>query len=179
MTTPPVEIRDARPDESPALAHLMVDTWLRAHRGQMPDHLWQKRVTEWTYEVSGAGWTRELTAIDEGTAPGEAILVANDNGLVGLAATRLDPAPATVEVGSLYVAFDRQQQGIGRALIEAIASRYVALGATQMHIGVLKTNEPARRFYERIGGTLVTERSFDEEGTPLPEIVYGWQLPLH
>ncbi|MBT5774750.1 MAG: GNAT family N-acetyltransferase [Dehalococcoidia bacterium] len=133
-------------------------------------------MTDWTYDVSAAGWTRSLAAIEAGTAPDQTILVAEQGGLIGLAAARM-PAQSIVDVGALYIAFDHQKQGLGRALVETIKSRYAARGATAMHIGVLKANEPARRFHERIGGKSLLEREFDEAGVPLPEIVYGWPLP--
>jgi hypothetical protein len=43
-----------------------------------------------------------------------------------------------------------------------------------MRIGCLAANAPARRFYEAIGGRLVGERLFDEQGVMLPEVVYEW-----
>ena len=33
---------------------------------------------------------------------------------------------------------------------------------------------PARGFYEAMGGHEIGERTFDEEGYPLPETVYAW-----
>jgi hypothetical protein len=43
-----------------------------------------------------------------------------------------------------------------------------------LQIACLAANAPARRFYEAIGGRLVGERLFDEEGVMLPEVVYEW-----
>lgn len=39
---------------------------------------------------------------------------------------------------------------------------------TALQIGCLAANVPARHFYEAIGGRLVGERLFDEEGVMLP-----------
>jgi hypothetical protein len=44
-----------------------------------------------------------------------------------------------------------------------------------LHVGVLTTNESARRFYEAMGGVAVAQRTFDEKGFPLPETVYTWR----
>ena len=45
------------------MGRVMVDSFLSAHRGQMPDAAWQQRVDEWTPEVSARGWARcELAA---------------------------------------------------------------------------------------------------------------------
>jgi len=41
-------------------------------------------------------------------------------------------------------------------------------------IGCLAANAPARRFYEALGGRVIAEREFDQDGVMLPEVVYGW-----
>ena len=43
-----MEVRAAVPADAPALGRVMVATWLTAHRGQLPDEAWQKRVYEWS-----------------------------------------------------------------------------------------------------------------------------------
>jgi len=58
--------------------------------------------------------------------------------------------------------------------VEAVAAHLAQLGMTALHIGCLAANAPARRFYESLGGGVVIERLFDEEGIMLPEVVYGW-----
>jgi hypothetical protein len=35
-------------EDAPAMGRVMVDSFLPAHRGQMPDAAWQQRVDEWT-----------------------------------------------------------------------------------------------------------------------------------
>ena len=45
-----------------------------------------------------------------------------------------------------------------------------------MEIGVLAANRPARHFYEAMGGSVIAEREFDEEGEMLSLVVYGWDL---
>jgi hypothetical protein len=41
-------------------------------------------------------------------------------------------------------------------------------------IAVLKSNVPAQRFYEAIGGRPVRVGKIEDSGYILPEIVYGW-----
>jgi hypothetical protein len=43
-----------------------------------------------------------------------------------------------------------------------------------LNIAVLTANQPARRFYESMGGIDVGERMFDEDGHLLAERVYSW-----
>ena len=47
-------------------------------------------------------------------------------------------------------------------------------GATSLQIGVLTANQDGSRFYQALGGQLVGERLFDEDGDLLPELIYAW-----
>ena len=50
-----MRIRRAVPADATTLGAVMVESWLSAHRGQVSDIAWQRRVDEWTPEVSAAG----------------------------------------------------------------------------------------------------------------------------
>ena len=69
-----------------------------------------------------------------------------------------------------------QRMHIGKQLLESVEARYSALGTKAVEIGVLAANLPARSFYEAMGGQLMGERNFDEQGENLPEVVYGWNI---
>lgn len=45
---------------------------------------------------------------------------------------------------------------------------------TALQIGCLAANTSGRGFYAAIGGRLVGERLFDEDGVMLSEVVYEW-----
>ena len=55
------------------------------------------------------------------------------------------------ELQSLAVLEDRRGDGIGTALLHQVYREVRAAGMTEMVIGVLATNAPAMRFYEREG----------------------------
>ena len=172
-------IRVAREADAAAMARVMVDTYLAAHRDQMPAEAWAKRTQEWTYADSEQGWARTLRAIAADAGPQDCIYVAEADGgeLVGLALGGLaetEGFPQTGEVNLLYVRPSHQGRGLGRRLVQAVAAHLAKLGMTALHIGCLAANAPARRFYESLGGRVVIERLFDEEGIMLPEVVYGW-----
>ncbi len=156
----------------------MVDSFLSAHRGQMPDAAFQKRVDEWTPEVSAAAWARALADLADGNGNRDVVLVAEDDGgLLGLVSG--GPAGdavsgATCEIGALYVHTQRRGEGIGGALLRAAAARLAELGYTELHIPVLSANGPARAFYEAMGGHEIAEATDDEEGYQLPLTIYGW-----
>ena len=77
------------------------------------------------------------------------------------------------EVFTLYVAEDWQGRGIGRALIRALFADLVARDKRDAVIWVLSAN-PARFFYEAVGGSAVAERKETFAGTLLDETGYAW-----
>jgi GNAT superfamily N-acetyltransferase len=177
-----VKIRLAQLEDAPAMGRVMVDTYLAAHRGQIPEEAWEKRRQEWTYEVSERGWSRALREIADGTSPYGCLYVAMDDagGIVGLAMG----GPADEEAGgaagplgavyALYVRPEHQGRGLGRELVRAVAAHLARHGMTALEIGCLAANVPARRFYGALGGVVAGEREADEEGFMLPEVVYRW-----
>ena len=84
------------------------------------------------------------------------VLVAEDAGrLVGYALIYpgYDPSTATrgIHLQDLFVAAGRRGEGIGRALMAAIATRCVRERAAWFTWFVLRTNARARRFYKALG----------------------------
>lgn len=85
---------------------VMVDSFLSAHRGQMPDAAWQQRVDEWMPEVSARGWARAITDQAEGNAARDVLLVAEDDSgvlsaLVSGTAADDDPSGSIAEIEAL------------------------------------------------------------------------------
>ncbi len=161
------------------MGRLMVESFLAAHRGQMPGAAFRKRVDEWTPEVSATGWARALAAISAGNPDRDVVLVAEDNGgLLGLVsggtAQEGGVIGTTCEIGSLYVHPQHQGHGIGGALLRAAARHLAELGYSELRIGVLSANRPARVFYEAMGGREIAQGFEDEEGYLLPLTIYGW-----
>ncbi len=174
-----MRLREANLSDVAAMAQVMVDTFLIAHRGQIPEEVWQWRQKEWTYAVSAQGWERALRDIADGTSPRECVYVAaGDAGeILGLAMgipTEKAANGGIGEICALYVHPDHRRQGVGRRLVAAVAARLAQRGFTSLQIGCLKANAPARQFYEALGGQIVAEREVEDAGFRLPEVVYGW-----
>ncbi len=176
-----MRIRPGTPDDAPGLGRVMVESWLSAHRGQVPEAAWRKRHDEWTPDVSARAWARLLA---ESAAGGDgaraALLVAEDDSgdLVALVlGTEVedDESRETVQIDALYVLPDRHGQGIGRLLLQEAARQLLSWGYARLEISVLSNNLAARGFYEAMGGVEIDRRTVDEEGHLLPATVYGWQ----
>ena len=174
-----ITIRPANLSDASLMARVIVDTWLEAHRGQIPDAQWQMRKRNWTYEVSERGWRELLTDINVGTNTTMSVFVAADNHerVVGLAVVQsasLKLLTNAAEISALYIASEWQGAGVGRRLVREVAAHQIKLGFESLIISVLKTNHAARRFYEALGGNIVGSHETEDEGFKEPQIVYGW-----
>lgn len=177
-----MSVRAARVEDAPAMARVFVDTFHAAHRGQISDWLLWTR----TYETSERGWAETIAELEAEAEPGECVLVAQGDAGEIIGVVMCGPAKPweddraaregrpTGEVYALHVGRGYQRRGVGRELVRGMARFLAGRGCRRLLIGVLAVNHPARRFYEAIGGRLVGQRLFDDEGVLLDEVVYAW-----
>ena len=99
-----------------------------------------------------------------------------DSRVVGFAnAGRARPTnlPYDWEVYTLYVLPDHQGVGHGQRLLGALFSALRYAGCRSALVWVLAGN-PARFFYEAMGGILIATRYEPFHGVVLDECAYGW-----
>ena len=75
------------------------------------------------------------------------------NGITcGIAGTHLDRDDATrAHLISMWTAPEYRRHGVGRLLVDEIIRWAGLRGARALHLMVTAHNDPARRFYERLG----------------------------
>jgi GNAT superfamily N-acetyltransferase len=86
-----------------------------------------------------------------------------DGAGVGLVQGRRRPADDCL-VFSMWVAPGARRSGLGRMLIDGVATWAAEWGARRIVLWVLGTNEDAHRFYERIGFAVVQSGADAESG---------------
>lgn len=175
-----VNLRSAGLDDAAAIARVHVTTWRVAYAGVVPD--------AYLVDMTEVGQMRSWRRLLGRPQAEETILVAevesaaasaNDTGgpqVVGFGScgpSRPYGLPYGGEVFTLYVAEDWQGRGIGRALIRALFADLVVRDKRDAVIWVLSAN-PARFFYEAVGGSAVAERKETFAGTLLDETGYAW-----
>ncbi|MBC7805076.1 MAG: GNAT family N-acetyltransferase [Akkermansiaceae bacterium] len=161
------------------VARVLVQTFLSAHKGQIPEEVWQWRQREWTAEFMSGIWERMLGEISSGNRSRESAYVAETASGQIIGIVKAEPADDANggligEVTALYVDTEHQGRGVGRRLLVAIAEDQAAKGFTGLQVGTLITNTPARLFYEAMGGQLAAERDIEDGGHPLREVIYRW-----
>lgn len=78
------------------------------------------------------------------------------------------------EVSALYLLDAVKRRGVGREMFRRLLGELAARGFTSTGLWVLTANEPARRFYEAMGGRTGDMRIEHREGYVLDEIAYIW-----
>lgn len=77
------------------------------------------------------------------------------------------------EIIALYVDCDKLGNGIGRKLVEYVKDDLKNKNKTKMVIWCLEKNLNARKFYEKVGGNLISDQKyFEKEGKKYKEVGY-------
>lgn len=79
--------------------------------------------------------------------------------------------PYDAYLGQLYVLREFHRAGVGRALLSALVRELTAGGLRSLALHVLAAN-PARRYYEHLGATLVREEP--ATGDQFARCTYAW-----
>ncbi len=178
MTRPPmIKIRRARTSDAGAIGRVYVETWQSTYPGLLPDAM----LARMSDVRQSAWWSRALGDPKESRG----IFVADDEdmGVVGFGSCGpvreipegLDGTEQRVgEVYTLYVEPDFQNQGLGRRLLDALLRQLQADGCDTAILWMLADN-PARFFYEGLGGAPVGRRADRMAGTAVEEVAYAWR----
>jgi GNAT superfamily N-acetyltransferase len=164
-------IRDARKSDLRAIAQIHLTGWERTYGSiispvQMAERSVEKRLPLW--QRWQADPDNLILIGGESTEAPQGFLFGGhvkDHDFISGHCNDFD-----CEIYSLHTLREIQGKGLGRALIGAAAERWRKLGRTALVLWAYRDNE-YRRFYERLGGTLVAEGIDDG----VPDVAYGWQ----
>ncbi|WP_037446888.1 GNAT family N-acetyltransferase [Skermanella stibiiresistens] len=167
-------IRRARLDDAAAIAYVHVMGWRETYPGIVPAR------TLATMDVFSRTryWAQVLdnkrNRIDVFVAE---MPVDGEDRVVGFGVTGPEQVGLTEYSGefhALYVLKVGQGRGLGARMMAAMASALIQRGMNASTVWALRDNWPARRFYEKMGGLLVSERPLMFDGTRVMEVAYGW-----
>ncbi len=142
MTDSAFRVRQAEPDDAPAIAQIWYDGWQEAHRGRVPDELVAVR-TRQSFDQRVVVHLPDSSVADV------------DGRVVGFVMIIED------EVEQVYVAPSGRGTGVAAALLAEAERRVAAAGHDRTWLAVVADNARARRFYERNGW--VDEGRFDHQ----------------
>jgi L-amino acid N-acyltransferase YncA len=165
-------IRAATAADARAIAEVHVASWRATYRGIVPDAV----LDALSIEEREGRWASSLATPDSRSF---AYVAEDDAGrVVGFASggPRRDGDPAYAgELYAIYLLRGVQGRGIGRRLTEAVARHLEDRGMRSMLVWVLSAN-PARSFYEALGGRYLGEQQLEMGGATMTEVAYGWPV---
>jgi ribosomal protein S18 acetylase RimI-like enzyme len=178
-------MRRATVADAAAIARINVETWRATYAGMLPDD----SLVNQHRGRQAAGWRRNLAADRNGRLT--LVMEEAGSGIVGFASggpVRHDGLPADLlatlppertprgEIYTLYVDGDAQGHGYGRALLQGLVANLIANDLGGVLVWVVAAN-PARFFYEAMGGMRLAGRCERFAGADVEEITYLWQDP--
>lgn len=78
------------------------------------------------------------------------------------------------EINRLYIAPNTQGRGIGKALINQVATTLQQQGKKSIVVAAWTINKPARAVYEHLGGQFIKEVPQEWQGFNNSQTVYAW-----
>lgn len=167
-------VRDAKAEDARTVAEIHVDAWRTAYRDLMPaDYLASLDVNEradmWARGIIRGGPAKLALAEIGGAVAGFCLY----------GPTRDELPDDVAEIYAVNVRPDRWRMGIGRALCEHALRQAAAREHTTMTLWVVKGNDPARRFYERLGYQPDGAERVNSQLVPIPfhEVRYRRAVP--
>jgi len=165
-----ITVRAATSADAPAIGRIHVESWRETYRGLLSENL----LDSVSAVVRAAMWRgtleheRPILLFVAQRASGELV------GFAGGGSSRTPSLSHDAEVYAMYVLAAAQRRGYGRRLMAALADALRARGFKSLCLWVLEENANARRFYERLGGALVGEKTEVDGGYTFNEVAYGW-----
>jgi len=135
-------IRQATQEDAWQIADIVVEDWKMAYRGIIDSEYLDSMSVEERYQ-------REVQRyqIYRVAAVGKEILGFTWNEMT-------DNEDADCEIIAIYIRYSKRKGGVGRNLFRDSVDLFRAAGKKQMIIWCLRENAEARKFYEKMGGTV-------------------------
>ena len=164
-------IRPADGKDAEGIARVHVTAWQETYRGLMPDSVLdtlsvERRTKQWKHMLEDPADDYHLSFVAEGN--GKIV------GFANYGREREGDLDHQGELYAIYVLKEFQGQGIGRALVQETASGLLGLNIKSMLVWVL-SNNPYQKFYERLEGLYLREKSIQFGESVLMEKAYGWK----
>ena len=163
-------IRIAQLEDCAAIAHVHVESWRTTYKDIVPiEHhpSYDRRLSMWQQVLSTA--SREGITLVAINKQGELIGFLDSS-----SRPRDDELDYQVELTAIYLLKAAQGYGSGRRLMQAFAKQLLQMGYDSMLLWVL-TQNPARHFYEALGGIQIATGLFPLGGTAYEVVAYGWR----
>jgi len=165
-------VRLASIQDALAIAEVHVASWQSTYRGILPEALLNGQ----SVEEREAFWRGSL-ASQEQISPITLVGCDACNKVVGFISggkERTGQLGCDGELYAIYLLQEAQRRGLGAVLVRQLARDLKTRGFNSLAVWVLALN-PARIFYERLGGKVIGQKDIELGGQTFLEVAYGWQ----
>lgn len=165
-----ISIRLAGLKDCHGLAIVQVDSYCTAYAGLFPESY----LDQFSYDAQTADWYDLLSG---GTDDLVFVAVSPTEKILGYALARIhqDSYPGyNAELVALHVHKSVQGQHIGKHLFLRTVEKVSGAGCSALMLWTLSGN-PIRTWYEKLGGSLLGEKSEEIDGWKVSEVAYGWK----
>ncbi len=172
MAEKKIVIREATPTDALGISMVHVNTWRSTYRDIVPTTF----LDNMSYEEGEKRWFNYMR---NDQAEGKAVFFVAEVepghivGFVSGGYNREEDPIYSSELYAIYILQEYHGQGIGRRLAHIFVERLLSMGIDSMLLWVFTVN-PARKFYEALGGQLLRASTFEIEGVTIEEVAYGW-----
>jgi len=170
-------IRRARLEDAEAIAAVHVAAWRESYTGLVPAEM----LANLSVEDRAKRWRRILGEPNPEIRTVAFVSCAPDGAVVGFGSCGLQRSAELAGAGfsgefqAIYVLRAAQHRGVGRTLMNAMAHSLQEDGVQGGALWVLEGNQPARGFYDVLGGMVIAHREDKRgESTVFVEVAYGW-----
>jgi GNAT superfamily N-acetyltransferase len=160
-------IRKAMLDDADEIAHVHIESWRTTYAGIVS----QDYLDTLSVEARAQNWRTHLATVDPLIAVADGV-----PGLLGFACggkQRDESLAYDGEPYAIYLVKAAQGQGIGRALVRALADGLRSRNFESMIVWVLERN-PAVAFYESLGGIRIAQKPIEIAGAQFIELAFAW-----
>lgn len=147
-------IRQANKLDSYNIAKLIVSSWQTAYKGLIDDSF----LNNMSVEIITKNWEINIESQNENN---NIYVYEKENRILGIIRFGRPDDTTTnynAEIHVLYVEPSLKRNGIGTKLFNFAKDYFISKNATNMIIWCLKTNLPSIKFYEKMGGKIVSTR---------------------
>jgi len=162
-------MRLAMTEDAAGLAHVQITSYRTAYAPLLPASF----LAQFSLEEQTQDWRDLVEANND-----EIVYVTESNvgEIAGYALGRPEAnggLPYASELVAMHVLPTHQRQGVGHQLFAAIAAHLQERGCPSLVVWVLAIN-PARAFYEQLGGQLCGLQHETIDGQEVEEVAYAW-----
>ena len=157
-------IRQATQEDARQIADILVEDWKMAYRGIIDSEYLDSMSVEERYQREVQRYQIYRVAAFEKEILGFTWNEMTDN------------EDADCEIIAIYIRYAKRKVGIGRALFRDSVNIFRAAGKKHMIIWCLRDNSEARKFYEKMGGTVYKAGTHQWGNREYDMISYLYQL---